>query len=165
MIFISSQNYNVIKSTLKAQFISKIFISLEKKKKLEDIAISFYNKIQNLAKLINDLMKREEIKNEKEIEWAFEKIEKYPFNFNIILPEFKLKDIIFLFINYEKNAESDIIPGPLLLNDSTNFQLNEMSKVCDKNGEIFSECFDEMINFIFLIYLKVMEKLKIIMIF
>ena len=162
---ISSQNYNVIKSTLKAQFISKIFISLEKKKKLEDIAISFYNKIQNLAKLINDLMKREEIKNEKEIEWAFEKIEKYPFNFNIILPEFKLKDIIFLFINYEKNAESDIIPGPLLLNDSTNFQLNEMSKVCDKNGEIFSECFDEMINFIFLIYLKLMEKLKIIMIF
>ena len=165
MIFISSQNYNVIKSTLKAQFISKIFISLEKKKKLEDIAISFYNKIQNLAKLINDLMKREEIKNEKEIEWAFEKIEKYPFNFNIILPEFQPKDIIFLFINYEKNAESDIIPGPLLLNDSTKFQLNEMSKVCDKNGEIFSECFDEMINFIFLIYLKLMEKLKIIMIF
>jgi hypothetical protein len=165
LIFIASQNYNVIKSTLKAQFISKIFISLEKKKKLEDIAISFYNKIQNLAKLINDLMKREEIKNEKEIEWAFEKIEKYPFNFNIILPEFQPKDIIFLFINYEKNTENDIIPGPLLLNDSTKFQLNEMSKVCDKNGEIFSECFDEMINFIFLIYLKLMEKLKIIMIF
>ena len=83
MIFISSQNYNVIKSTLKAQFISKIFIALEKKKKLEDIAISFYNKIQNLAKLINDLMKREEIKNEKEIELVFEKIEKYPFNLTL----------------------------------------------------------------------------------
>ena len=57
MIFIASQNYNVSKSTLNAQFISKIFISLEKKKKLEDIAISFYNKIQNLAKLINYLKK------------------------------------------------------------------------------------------------------------
>ena len=137
MIFISSQNYNVIKSTLKAQFISKIFISLEKKKKLEDIAISFYNKIQNLAKLINDLMKREEIKNEKEIEWAFEKIEKYPFNFNIILPEFKLKDIIFLFINYEKNAESDIIPGPLLLNDSTNFNWMKCPKFVIKTAKYF----------------------------
>ena len=83
MIFIASQNYNVIKSTLKAQFISKIFISLEKKKKLEDIAISFYDTIQNLGKLINDLIKREEIKNEKEIEWAFEKIEKYPFNLTL----------------------------------------------------------------------------------
>ncbi len=147
---ISSQNYNVIKSTLNAQFISKIFISLEKKKKLEDIAISFYDTIQNLGKLINDLIKREEIKNEKEIEWAFEKIEKYHFNFNIILPEFEPKDIIFLFINYEKNSENNIIPGPLLINDAGNFQLIEISGYYNNKFSTFTECFDELINFFFL---------------
>ena len=147
---INQKNYKIIKSTLNAQFLSKLFIILEKKSKnLNEISKLFYNKIQDLDKLFNDLIKREEIKNEKEIEWAFEKIGKYSLNFKITLPEFEPKDIIFLFINYEKNSEDHIVPGPLLFNDNGNFQLIEISRIYYNKFKKFTKCFDEMINFFF----------------
>lgn len=100
---LDSNENSIINGILNANFISKLI-----NEKLID-------KTNNLNEMLNSLVDRDFIDDENILSWIHRIANQYKPDFYITLPSFQPKDLIYLFIGYNKNNSNNKV-GPLLKN-------------------------------------------------